>query len=96
MPFDLFHEYCTDFDVAFEDHTYARQEVRHQCQSTGQPLGIVGKSFKCASHGDFFRGVVDTATETLSNDDLDGAKYNFVTARNGAWAMLDITLPNCN
>jgi hypothetical protein len=63
-------------------------------QSTGQPLGIVGKSFKCASHGDFFRGVVDTATETLSNDDLDGAKYNFKTARNGAWAMLDITLPN--
>ena len=91
MPFDI-PEYL-DFDVAFEDTRMPDKKYVIN-QSTGQPLGIVGKSFKCASHGDFFRGVVDTATETLSNDDLDGAKYNFKTARNGAWAMLDITLPN--
>ncbi len=91
MPFDI-PEYL-DFDVAFEDTRMPDKKYVIN-QSTGKPLGIVGKSFKCASHGDFFRGVVDTATETLSNDDLDGAKYNFKTARNGAWAMLDITLPN--
>ena len=91
MPFDI-PEYL-DFDVAFEDTRMPDKKYVIN-QSTGQPLGIVGKSFKCASHGDFFRGVVDTATETLSNDDLDGAKYNFKTARNGEWAMLDITLPN--
>ncbi len=91
MPFDI-PEYL-DFDVAFEDTRMPDKKYVIN-QSTGQPLGIVGKSFQCASHGDFFRGVVDTATETLSNDDLDGAKYNFKTARNGAWAMLDITLPN--
>lgn len=91
MPFDI-PEYL-DFDVAFEDTRMPDKKYVIN-QTTGQPLGIVGKSFKCASHGDFFRGVVDTATETLSNDDLDGAKYNFKTARNGAWAMLDITLPN--
>ena len=91
MPFDI-PEYV-DFDVAFEDTRMPDKKYVIN-QTTGQPLGIVGKSFQCASHGDFFRGVVDTATETLSEHDLEDAKYGFRTARNGAWAMLDITLPN--
>ena len=91
MPFDI-PEYL-DFDVAFEDTRMPDKKYVIN-QTTGQPLGIVGKSFQCASHGDFFRGVVDTATETLSEHDLEDAKYGFRTARNGAWAMLDITLPN--
>ena len=91
MPFDI-PEYL-DFDVAFEDTRMPDKKYVIN-QTTGQPLGIVGKSFKCASHGDFFRGVVSTATETLSEHDLEDAKYSFRTARNGAWAMLDITLPN--
>jgi len=91
MPFDI-PEYL-DFDVAFEDTRMPDKKYVIN-QTTGQPLGIVGKSFQCASHGDFFRGVVSTATETLSEHDLEDAKYNFRTARNGAWAMLDITLPN--
>ena len=91
MPFDIpFH---LDFDVAFED-TRMHDKKYVINETTGQPLGIVGKSFRCASHGDFFRGVVDTATETLSAQDLEDADFNFNTARNGAWAMLDITLPN--
>jgi hypothetical protein len=91
MPFDI-PEYL-DFDVAFEDTRMPDKKYVIN-QTTGQPLGIVGKSFQCASHGDFFRGVVSTATETLSGHDLEDAKYSFRTARNGAWAMLDITLPN--
>jgi len=91
MPFDIpFH---LDFDVTFED-TRMHDKKYVINEMTGQPLGIVGKSFRCASHGDFFRGVVDTATETLSAQDLADADFNFNTARNGAWAMLDITLPN--
>jgi hypothetical protein len=91
MPFDI-PEYL-DFDVAFEDTRMPDKKYVIN-QTTGQPLGIVGKSFQCASHGDFFRGVVETATETLSGHDLEDARYSFRTARNGAWAMLDITLPN--
>jgi len=91
MPFDI-PEYL-DFDVAFEDTRMPDKKYVIN-QTTGKPLGIVGKSFQCASHGDFFRGVVETATETLSGHDLEDAKYSFRTARNGAWAMLDITLPN--
>ena len=91
MPFDI-PEFL-DFDVAFEDTRMADKKYVIN-QDTGQPLGIVGKSFQCASHGDFFRGVVDTATETLNANDLDDADFSFRTARNGAWAMLDITLPS--
>ena len=91
MPFDI-PEYL-DFDVAFEDTRMPEKKYVIN-QTTGHPLGIVGKSFQCASHGDFFRGVVETATETLSANDLEDAAFNFRTARNGAWAMLDITLPN--
>ena len=91
MPFDIPED--LDFDVAFEDTRMPDKKYVIN-QTTGQPLGIVGKSFQCASHGDFFRGVVSTATETLSEHDLEDARYSFRTARNGAWAMLDITLPN--
>ena len=91
MPFDI--PEGLDFDVTFEDTRMADKKYVIN-QDTGQPLGIVGKSFQCASHGDFFRGVVDTATETLNAHDLDDADFSFRTARNGAWAMLDITLPN--
>lgn len=91
MPFDI-PEFL-DFDVAFEDTRMADKKYVIN-QTTGEPVGIVGKSFQCASHGDFFRGVVDTATETLNANDLDDADFSFRTARNGAWAMLDITLPN--
>jgi hypothetical protein len=91
MPFDIPQH--LDFDVEFEDTRMDDKKYVINAD-TGKPLGIVGKSFKCASHGDFFRGVVDTATETLSAHDLEDADFSFRTARNGAWAMLDITLPN--
>jgi len=91
MPFDI--PYNLDFDISFED-TRMKDKKYVINNETGEPLGIVGKSFQCASHGDFFRGVVDTATETLNANDLEDADYTFRTARNGAWAMLDITLPN--
>ena len=82
-----------DFKVAFEptkmhDKKYVINE------DTGEYLGIVGNTFQCAAHGDFFRGVMDTATQELGADALDGAVNQFRTARNGAWAMLDVTLPN--
>ena len=91
MPFDI--PLHLDFDVAFEDTRMADKKYVIN-QDTGQPLGIVGKSFQCSSHGDFFRSVVDTATQTLNAHDLDDADFSFRTARGGAWAMLDITLPN--
>jgi len=61
---------------------------------TGEYIGIVGKGFTCASHGDFYRRVYDTITENLLPSELQNAKYTWRSARDNAWSMLDITLPD--
>ena len=91
MPFDI--PTYLDFDVEFEP-TKVNDKKYVINNDTGEYLGIVGKSFKCASHGDFYRGVMDTVTEELDPSELTNAKYNWQTARNGAWSMLDIQLPD--
>jgi hypothetical protein len=97
MAFDFNHpdivpDYM-DFDVAFEP-TKVKDKKYVINATSGEYLGVVGNTFTCASHGDFYRGVLDTVTEELSNYELANANTHWRTARNGAWAMLDITLPN--
>lgn len=82
-----------DFDVAFEDTKVSDKKYVINA-TTGEYVGIVGNSFKCASHGDFYRQVYNTVTEELSQSELLDAKFKWRTARNGGWSMLDITLPN--
>jgi len=91
MPFD-FPEHI-DFDVAFEP-TKMRDKKYVINAKTGEYLGIVGNGFTCVSHKDFYTNVVDTVTEELATYEIADADYKFSTARNGAWTMLDITLPN--
>ena len=91
MPFDVPTE--LDFDVTFEP-TKIEDKKYVVNNDTGEYLGIVGSKFKCASHGDFYRGVMDTVTEELDDADLTNAQYKWRTARNGAWSMLDIQLPD--
>ena len=91
MPFDI--PTYLDFDVEFEP-TKVDDKKYVINADTGEYLGIVGKSFKCASHGDFYRGVMDTVTDELLSSELMNAKFNWKTARNGAWSMLDIELPD--
>ena len=82
-----------DFAVAFED-TKMHDKKYVLNADTGKYMGIVGQGFQCASHGDFFRGVWDTVTEEMSPNELADADFTWHTARGGAWAMLDVTLPN--
>lgn len=91
MAFDIPTD--IDFDVAFEDTKVSDKKYVINA-TTGEYVGIVGNSFKCASHGDFYRQVYDTVTEELSQSELLDAKFKWRTARNGGWSMLDITLPN--
>ena len=91
MAFDMIPEEL-DFDVKFEK-TKVKDKKYVINATTGDYLGIVGHKFQCASHGDFYRGVLDTAAETLELHDAD---MKWRTARNGAWAMLDVTLPDQN
>ena len=91
MPFDI--PTHLDFDVEFEDTKVSDKKYVINGK-TGDYLGIVGKGFTCASHGDFYRGVMDTLTENLELSDMMNANYKWRTARGGAWTMLDITLPD--
>ena len=96
MPLDTTTFYVPDhldFGVEFEP-TKMRDKKYVINADTGQYLGIVGTGFKCASHGDFYRGVLDTVTEELTSHEVADARMKWRTARDGAWAMLDITLPN--
>jgi hypothetical protein len=92
MPLEYVPENL-DFSVTFEptkvdDKKYVINE------NTGDYIGIVGNGFTCASHGDFFRNVMDTTTQTLSDFDMEGAQINWRSAHKDGWAMMDMTLPN--
>ena len=81
------------FDVHFEP-TKVRDKKYVINGDTGEYIGVVGDTFNCASHKDFFHGVQDTMTETLSSDELGDAKVSWKRARHDAWALMDVQLPN--
>lgn len=97
MPFDIpMNEMIPtelDFDVEFEP-TKVKDKKYVINGTTGEYLGVVGDTFNCASHTDFFGGVHDTITENLGEAETDSMNMKWKTARNGAWVMLDMTLPN--
>jgi len=91
MPFDLITE-DLDFDVAFEQTKFSEKKYVINAK-TGEYIGVVGNSFNCASHPDFFNGVHDTITESLGEIDTNNMNIRYKTARNNAWALMDMTLP---
>lgn len=99
MPLDLVSNIIDEvpsnlqFDVHFEP-TKVRDKKYVINGDTGEYIGVVGDTFNCASHKDFFHGVQDTMTETLSSDELSDAKVSWKRARQDAWALMDIQLPN--
>jgi len=84
-----------DFDVRFEP-TKVDDKKYVINSTTDEYIGIVGNGFTCASHGDFFRDVMTTATENLSEYDMAGANIKWRDAHKNGWAMMDMTLPNVN
>ena len=94
MPLDFIPENI-DFDVRFEP-TKVEDKKYVINASTDEYIGIVGKGFTCASHGDFFRDVIDTTTEKLSAHDMQGAEISWRDAHQNGWAMMDMRLPNVN
>ena len=81
-----------DFEVEFEP-TKVKDKKYVINATTGEYLGVVGDTFNCASHTDFFGGVHDTITENLGEEQCNSMNMRWKTARNGAWVMLDMTLP---
>ena len=92
MPLEYIPENL-DFKVDFEPTRVSDKKYVIN-RSTAEPIAIVGKDFTCASHGDFFRSVMDTVTENLSSHEVEGANIAWRDAHSNGWAMLDMTLPN--
>tara|TARA_R110001583_G_scaffold84961_4_gene222963 strand:+ start:661 stop:1494 length:834 start_codon:yes stop_codon:yes gene_type:complete len=92
MPLEYIPENL-DFKVDFEPTRVSDKKYVIN-RSTAEPIAIVGKDFTCASHGDFFRSVMDTVTENLSSHEVDGANIAWRDAHHNGWAMMDMTLPN--
>jgi hypothetical protein len=85
----------TDLDFAVEFEPTKVQDKKYVINGeTGEYLGVVGESFNCANHTDFFGGVYDTVTEHLDDDACKDMKVKWNVAKHNAWAMMDITLPN--
>ena len=82
-----------DFDVTFEPTRLADKKYVID-NNTGEPIAIVGKDFTCATHGDFFRDVIEAATDNLTAHEMQGADIKWRDAHQNGWAMMDMTLPN--
>ena len=92
IPMDAMIPENLDFNVEFEP-TKVKDKKYVINGTTGEYLGVVGDTFNCANHTDFFGGVHDTITENLGEDQCDSMNMRWKTARNDAWVMLDMTLP---
>ena len=97
MPFDIPMQDMIpenlDFPVAFEP-TKVKDKKYVINGYTGEYIGVVGDTFNCASHTEFFEGVHNTVTENLGKAQCEDMNMKWRSARQNAWAMLDMTLPN--
>ena len=97
MPFDIPMQDMIpenlDFEVMFEP-TKVKDKKYVINAYTGEYIGVVGDTFNCASHTEFFEGVHDTVTENLGEAQCEEMNMKWRSARQNAWAMLDMTLPN--
>lgn len=84
-----------DFPVKFEKTKVPSKKYVIN-GNTGEYLETVGSTFKCASHGEFFRNVLTTVENNLDASALVDVKANWKTALNGGFAMLDLQLPKMN
>jgi len=82
-----------NFDVEFQPTRMAgRNYVVNK--NTDDIIGIVGKTYPHNPHPEYFKEVQNAIVENLSANDLVGADVRWRTGRWGAFAMMDLTLPN--
>ena len=97
MPLDFTPETLLpdhiNFPVVFEPTKFDKSKYVIN-GDTGDYIGIVGNGFSCASHGDFFTQAHNTISEHLGAEFCDNMNINYRTARNNAWVMMDMTMPN--
>ena len=82
-----------NFPVEFEQTKYDKSKYVIN-GNTGEYIGIVGRTFKCASHGDFFTRAHNAISENLGEEFCDSMNISYDTARNNAWVKMDMRMPN--
>ena len=97
MPYDVLpmvHEVPENLDFSLNFETTKFDEKKYVINNkTGDYLGVVGQGFKCASHKEFFDGVQNVMVDSIPNAMTDST-VRWSSARNNAWAMMDIVMPN--
>lgn len=81
------------FNLAFEPTKFKEKKYVIN-QDMDEYIGVVGKDFNCADHTSFFNGVQEAVLENLTPEETADAKVTWKDARNNAWALMDLTLPN--
>ena len=82
-----------NFPVEFEQTKYDKSKYVIN-GNTGEYIGIVGRTFKCASHGDFFTRVHNAVSDNLGETFCNSMNISYDTARNNAWVKMDMRMPN--
>jgi|TARA_R100001463_G_scaffold884_2_gene3934 hypothetical protein len=97
MPLDFTAEELIpehiNFPVEFEPTKYNKSKYVIN-GNTGDYLGIVGTKFNCVDHGTFFTRAHNAVSEHLGEEFCDNMNINFRAARNNAWTMMDMVMPN--
>ena len=97
MPFDIPMNMMIPEELNFKpvfEPTKVKDKKYVINGNTGDYIGVVGDTFNCASNADFFEGVHNTITENLGDAECEGMNMKWKIARQNAWALLDMTLPN--
>lgn len=81
------------FNLGFEPTKFKEKKYVIN-QDMDEYIGVVGKDFKCADHLSFFNGVQEAILDNLTPEETADAKVTWKDARNNAWALMDLTLPN--
>ena len=62
--------------------------------ATDKVIGIVGSKFNSVTHAEFYDKVWNTMSEQLGEEAMKGVQIKWNTVRDGAFAMLDATMPS--
>ena len=87
MPFDIPMNMMIPEELNFKpvfEPTKVKDKKYVINGNTGDYIGVVGDTFNCASHADFFEGVHDTITENLGDAECEGMNMKWNIARQNA------------
>jgi len=82
-----------NFDIEFQPTRMSGKDYVVNT-TTDAVIGIVGNKYPYNPHPEYFKEVQNAIVENLSAQDLVDAKVSWKTGRWGAFALMDITLPN--